>query len=302
MRLDPYPPELLDRVAEVVHAAFGRAADRVAPLGDGAFGRLFRVGIDGSDTVVKLMKYRGTGLAEHRALEALRATAPVSVPEPLAFVPGSDERPEALIMSYLLGESGRSLASLTGADADRVGEAIVDVLVATHAARAPAGFGPLGGPAERSWSSFFLREIEPYAELLSEGGFGPVVTRAAAASRSDAPAILDTARDPPVLVHGDFCLGNLLCDPATLGITGLIDPLDSLWGDRVLDLIHLTKSRGDRLRLLERYVERAHLDDEAMRRYWFYMFWRWVSYEVRIGVGAGRWLDTCARKLLEAIG
>lgn len=41
----------------------------------------------------------------------------------------------------------------------------------------------------------------------------------------------------PALVHTDLWSGNLFVDPATLALTGVIDPERALWGDPLLELV-----------------------------------------------------------------
>jgi hypothetical protein len=94
----------------------------------------------------------------------------------------------------------------------------------------------------------------------------------------------------------------LIFDTASLELVGMIDPLDACWGDADLDLVHLTKSGGQRLQLVEAYRSGAAEDprDFALR-YWCYMFWAWMAVVVEFQSDDDPWFVTCAQRLEAAL-
>jgi fructosamine-3-kinase len=113
--------------------------------------------------------------------------------------------------------------------------------------------------------------------------------------------ILRTSPGRPVLLHGDFCFGNLLFDPHTWQITGLIDPLDAEWGDRELDLVNLINGHVLHFELLKRYREAMELGPCFPLRYWFYQVWKWLFYYVRVHAPCREWVLRCGRELEKAM-
>jgi fructosamine-3-kinase len=117
-----------------------------------------------------------------------------------------------------------------------------------------------------------------------------------------AEQILGRREGDAVLVHSDFWLKNILVDPRSYRITGVIDPLDAEWADRELDLIHLELSWGSDMRLIELYKQQIGLHERFPLRYAFYQFWYAMQNFARIG-----WHDReqdlkLASALREAIG
>jgi len=206
-----------------------------------------------------------------------------------------------MVMQRMTGVEGRRLGSLDDTQRDRVGDAMIDALIGLQSHVHAEGYGDLNGPPV-SWPEFYEMRVDAiYRELKGRQGADntlpdgviPVMDRARAA----VPDILRD-RDPgAVLVHGDFCLGNLLFNPESFEIEGLIDPLDSCWGDPEFDLVHLTKSNGHLFRLVERYRERRPSDDGFDLRYWTYMFWTWLSYNASINLREDVWYARCAERL-----
>lgn len=271
---------------------------------DGAFGTLYdvRLAHRPGRVVVKMQKFAGRAAIERRQLEELRRHAPVRVPDVYACLAGTPSSAEALVLEHLPGVEGRRLGALTPAARSRVAGSMIDTILALHGREHPEGYGELDGP----WAQRWLDHYRPwagavFAELRSRVGSeqapDPLVVKVGERALERIENIFTGRNARPVLVHGDFCLGNLLFDPDTYEVTGLIDPLDSVWGDAERDLVHLAKSDGHRYGLLEEYQRRVPPDDGFELRYWFYMFWTWVSYDASIGLRDDAWYRTCAERL-----
>jgi aminoglycoside phosphotransferase (APT) family kinase protein len=271
---------------------------------DGAFGSLYEVGLDGpiDRVVVKLQKYTGRAEIEQRHLAELRRRSPVRIPEVHACLPAAPGSPEALVLDYLPGVEGRRLGNLAPSQRAVVGRSVIDTLCALHEHEHPGGCGELDGPWYERWVDYYRPWIEDVlAELQGRAGSpespDPLVLQVGERALACIEEVFTGCDAPAVLIHGDFCLGNLLFDPDTLQVTGLIDPLDSAWGDAERDLVHLAKSDGHRYGFLEEYQRRFPPDDRFELRYWFTMFWTWVSYDAAIGLRNDAWYRSCAQRL-----
>lgn len=90
----------------------------------------------------------------------------------------------------------------------------------------------LAGP---TWPEAFGRMVG--ALLADARAWGTDVSAAGigAALERHRGALAEVVR--PALVHTDLWEGNLFVDPATLELTGVIDPERALWGDPLLELV-----------------------------------------------------------------
>lgn len=318
MRILPGPASELARhdLTATIRAAFGPGIRITAqvPLGAGAFGVVHAVTLSAPPgrAVAKVHTYPGEGAQEAQRLRVLRAYLQprgVRVPRVYAVVPASRASPgDAVVMEHLAGVSIRQLGDperLSGGARGAVQATVVDLLLALHAVRRPAGYGDLTGPAWPTWGAYYGRRVAAVHRFLrtdaAARGLHPTVRRVADAAAEQAPGILATFVGPPTLVHGDVAPANLLVDPRTYRLTGLLDPLDSCWGDPALDTLMLTNSRGHHYRFLEAYAARTGSDAAAPLRYWFYMVWEWLSYFARFGLDAPAWFLAAAERLAAAL-
>ena len=157
-------------------------------------------------------------LRQARCIDALSGVPGVAVPSVLFTDPGAPPPvPPFFATPFLAGECVEPLLvaptdPVPGAVARARAFAAVDVLVAMRTASIDAlGLGdePVMTPADevRRW----VRTLETVPDDLREG-----YPRAAEALLASAPDLLG-----PAVVHGDYRLGNMLCDGTT--ITGVID-------------------------------------------------------------------------------
>jgi aminoglycoside phosphotransferase (APT) family kinase protein len=148
------------------------------------------------------------------------------------------------------------------------------------------GFGEIEGPFYPTWLDYMSARIgeyhrdihaERHRETVSAYVMG-VIDR----SFERMPEILAGANREASLVHSDYNLWNVLFDPATYRVTGIIDPIDAGWNDREIDLFHLPNCRPD-VGLLERYLERAEVNGTFPMRHTFYRFWDDIKHYLRVG-------------------
>lgn len=288
----------------IIESAFACERTSTTLIGSGAFGLVYDVTLarPPQRVVVKVQKFPGWGLREKQQLECLRQHCPVPVPQIYYYQPETASTCEALVMEYLPGVPGKSLRDPAPAIRQRITRDIIDVLLALHAVHHPGGYGNVDGPYYERWWDFYGQRVRAVHAYLQQPlpGDTPVdapILQMADRTLAAGEQIFAAYRSNAVLVHGDFCLNNLLFDPATCRIVGLIDPLDLHWGERELDLVNLTKSRGERFQLLESYCQAVDLGEQFQLRYWFYQFWSWLYYYALIHVLATEWLHFCVQKL-----
>lgn len=326
MRLVKCPAEVLQPAAviEGVRRAYGQSPLSVMPLSEGAFGVVYLVMLEPAlSLIAKVHRFEGWGRHEADALRALRTYTHnhIPVPEVHYYQPydAATSQSEMLLMDYIKGLDGRRVPAQKPLDAEavvRFGQAIVAPLLTLHTVEQRQGFGPIGGAIYTTWWDYYRQRVEtihaflytPIAlqEPLLSSIIRPVATRAFAAGST----IFAHHCPRPTLLHGDYALGNLIVNPDTLTVVGVLDPhpVGVEWGDRELDTVHLTKSSGHLYRLYEAYLEGYQcavpsLQQDAMLRlrYLYYMFWTWLAYYALIGLDAYPWYTTCAQRLAMAL-
>jgi kanamycin kinase len=192
--------------------------------------------------------------------ERLRWFATRGIPVPEVVTVGTDDQFAWLVTSAL---DGRTTADLwPEARRAAVVDALADIAVTLHAL-------PLAAcPFDRR-----LAVTVPAA--LDAAGAGQVdladldAERAGWSAPSLVAALAETrpADEDPVVCHGDFCLPNVLLDPESLELAGLVDVGRAGIADRHTDVALITRSLGHEMnsqfgpeyghRFIDRYVSRS---------------------------------------------
>jgi fructosamine-3-kinase len=277
-------------------------------LGEGVYGRAYGVTFDRFPyrAVIKSQKYPAMGEPERRQLLTLHTYLPDLVPQIYAYRPAETMLGDILIMEWLPGQSyprpeqfPRPLrASLQGQT--------VDLLLRLHTFE-HQGYGSLDGPFFSRWWDYYGQRVQgTYQAIMHDEQartyLGSQVLALMDRLLEQGERILDTNPQPrPVLLHGDFCFGNLLFDSQTWRVSGLIDPLDAEWGERELDLVNVINGHIHHFELLNRYREAVDFDARFPLRYWFYQVWKWLFYYVRVQARCREWVLRCGWELEKAM-
>ena len=309
----------IDSIKRLVLRAFEHEPAEVQKIAEGAFGIIYRVLLSGkrSPVIVKVFKYPGLGARERNYLSSIESYLfdSITVPAVLHYEKYDIDRgiEEALVMDCIPGTSGSTFLKQNELNEDQVSilrENVISVMSRFHRVTHSKGFGALEGPFQRHWWDHYRQRVAEVHSFLHDLrardrlGVSEKVLDVADRAFDLGPQIFASHRPVSSLMHGDFCLGNIIIDPNTLNINGVIDPLQVEWGDRELDSIHLTKSNGHVYRLYEGFKEQycreqaISVDDPGLRlRYWYYSFWAWLSYFVVINLDGEGWYDVCAERL-----
>jgi aminoglycoside phosphotransferase (APT) family kinase protein len=260
----------------------------IEECGEGFYAKAFRVVLSGSPRVIiaKAYKYPGIGEREGRQLKFLAKFAKCRMPEVYAFQPVSEACPfDILFMEFL---EGIKAADVVFPDADTrkaFSDKVIDNLKGWHAVSNPDGFGDLEGPFYKKWSDFYGNKVKEWHNTLlkmpARKVFSPYVMKVVEFSAEAVADIFRDAVEKSSLLHTDYNLWNVLIDPATYELTGVIDPSDACWGDPEMDLFHLANCRPE-LRLLDIYLDGKNPDSGFWTRYCFYRFWDDIKHFLRV--------------------
>jgi aminoglycoside phosphotransferase (APT) family kinase protein len=169
---------------------------------------------------------------EHRVITAL---APTPVPVPETFLLCRDETvigAPFYLMAYVDGTVFRDPAQAGPLGTEgrrRLAYAMMDTLAALHAVDpAAVGLADLGRP-----EGFLARQVKRWGAQLDQSRSRPLpgVDRL-----HDRLAATVPPSGPSAIVHGDYRLDNLLCDPAGTAVRAVLDWEMATLGDPLTDL------------------------------------------------------------------
>lgn len=222
----------------------------VAPLSGGHSGETFLVTSAGDQAVLRFYARRPDRAAVDQALlERVRGLLPVPRVLEASLVPERPGRPPFLLLEALPGD--RLDVVLPAADAPlrrRLGEAVAGVLVLLATERMPrTGWFP---DARLEPEPFRASAADP-ARWLAAHLRAPWFARLPRAERETLRAVSRRARELAAgsgrvsLVHGDLNPKNLLVDPATGGVTGVLDWEFAFAGAALTDVGNLLRFETD---------------------------------------------------------
>jgi aminoglycoside phosphotransferase (APT) family kinase protein len=217
----------------------------LTPLEGGWSGQTFLAEVAGERSVVRVYPpgARGPAAAEVDAAKLRLVRGLVPVPEVLEVRPAKPEedRPGLLVTSYLPGVRGDELLPTLDADGLTCVGAQLGGLVADLGGMPMLKAGPFTDP-DLAIGDFGLDGLPNYVEVrLPElGHLSPDELDGLRGVALDAQALLDTV-GRFCLVHSDLNPKNLLLDPDTLALTGVLDWEFSHAGHPFTDLGNLLR-------------------------------------------------------------
>ena len=239
----------------------------LTPLGGGFYGRVFLAKLPAPpfDVVLKLYLKPRLGAKERLQLSVLGSYGTLPMPKTLFLHEADGEAPyDVLGMEYLPGLNA-GITHIPDEDArERIGDEIVENLVAWHSVVHPEGFGELDGDVfDPDWQSCYYRKAEKiFREAEEMAGNGRLTNNIYAVVRR-AFARFDEIFFEPVpgarLLHGDYNTWNIQLNSEMTHAVSVIDPYGSCWGDPEMDLYQLRGANGEDFRLMAKYAQRMPL-------------------------------------------
>jgi len=270
----------VDHAARLSRRIFNTDITDYQKIGQGFYGVVYRAQLSHcpGTVVFKWHKYQNNGIREDQNLATIRRYSFLKVPEVFAVCTETDDVPgECLIMEYLPGITASELKFPDQASLEVFKDEVVTNLRALHAVHNPEGFGDLDGPFYPQWRTFYRtrldREYAAIQTLMNEESFPAVIRNLIKDTYAAYERILAHTNRISSLVHSDYNIWNVMADPVTCRVTGIIDPMMTCWGDFELDLFHLYNGPGEQLGLIDRYLREITVDDEFFLRSYFYRFW-----------------------------
>lgn len=304
MGIAAFQEELCRRTVEqVCRRQFGAGPDYVEPVGGGYYGTVYFVTCGEKTTVFKLYLLSGLAQKEADQLSLLRAKLPLPVPETFG-VYREEELYDTLIMEKLEGVNGGSpkLAYRRKKDRLRLAGSLIDALIALHDAPVE-GFGEIGGETFSNWNDCYRARLDGIRAALEKQERtipGELRTQIEEAYQNLGRVLCEPVKRPSI-IHGDLNLWNVMVNPETMQITGVIDPFDCCRADRELELFQLENATGKRFSLLPKYREQVRLSTYFDIKKDYYHFWDDIKHIALAGLYQEKPLLKLGRKLLREI-
>jgi aminoglycoside phosphotransferase (APT) family kinase protein len=250
---------------------YGKPIINIECLGGGSYGLAFKAGYsDGHIEVVKAFKVAGMGKDEADALRLLRTASPIKIPEVFYLHYADDELPfDALGMEYIEGVNVLSHSGFLFKSRRvkrRFADAIADALGEIHS-KIGNGYGFINGKKNETWYEFysdFFNQIFFEAKALKDTKkLSPRLFEYLSVAADNFDYIFDKEPENPVLLHGDLNVMNIMADKRALTVTGIIDPFNSMWGDREYDLFQLKSLTGPFFGLYEAYQKKFKTSEKC---------------------------------------
>lgn len=288
------------KLASIAHDSVHADITLVKRLNQGFYGYVYLLK-DRKDRrfVAKVFKNIGYMAREEAQLNMLRKYALVHVPEIIGKSGKMQNGAfDVLFMEYIHGVNASRLHLLSASDKARFADEVVDNLLAIHSVSSPQGFGDfVDGRYFETWAECYrgrintlytaLQQKKPL--LLSASSRKLIDTLYASFDRVFAQPVLKNA-----LIHGDYNLWNLMADPVTGRLTGMLDPMGCCFADRELELFQLENANAGEYALLENYAGKVQLSDRFLLKKNYYRFWDDVYHLVHA--------NYCDNKLFQRYG
>lgn len=258
---------------------------KVRHIGGGYYADVYKFCQKGkAPLIIKVYKTRGVMEKEVLQIKTLLQYAVSSMPEVL-WIHNADESfsCDVMAMGFLEGRNGGTVNYLSAAKRQRLGEDVVNNLMAFHGAHNPKGFGEIDG--DRYYSTFneYYRErvasILTMADALYEKGeLSDYVYGVAKEAAEKFDKIFYLPITQSSLVHGDYNMWNVLVDKKNCRVSAIIDPCGCMWADSEYDLYPLDSANGKKLRLFEIYKSKNTLSENYAQKKAFYRLFSEIEH------------------------
>lgn len=276
-------------VVPVVEDVMRTAVTHITKIGQGFYAHVYQAELAESphSVIIKCHKYAGRTAKEAQQLTKLKQHALIQIPIVYAVQLATDACPcEMLLMETIPGADAGKVDFPDASTQAQFVEKAIENLLTWHSVHNPEGFGPLGGPFVPRWVDALSQKLTVYHKQIHQEKQKAVVSdyvmRIIDRSFEALPAIFGHINGPASLVHSDYNIWNMMVDPETFQLTGIIDPIDAGWAHYEIDLFHLKNGRSDS-GLLERYLNTVDVDEQFWMRFNFYWFWDDIKHYLRMG-------------------
>lgn len=286
---------ILDRLSKkknllkTYEASFNKKCSSVKQINQGFYGWVFLIeNSDNTKIIAKIYKLEGYVDTEISQLDMMRKYALVSVPEVYSVSYKKDNDCfDVMFMEFINGVNAGAIKITDEKEKMAFSNQVVENILAIHEVSNPDGFGSyVDHEYCLNWESLYKLNITKLYNSLHT--HKPLIfSKKSFALMDTLYENFDKVFTDPVkenhLIHGDYNLWNLIADPKTNKLIGLIDPFGSCFADRELELFQLTNANGEDYRLLENYASHISLSSNFELKNAYYFFWDDIKHMINMG-------------------
>lgn len=292
------------KLNNIIENTLKKKSSTIRRINQGFYGYIFLVG-EKSKFIAKVYKKEGYLDYERAQLEELKKYALVHTPEILGISYKKDNGFfDVLFMEYIEGVNCTEISITDSYEKNRLGNEIIENLLSIHQVSNPNGFGDFVlNKYDNDWAQCYKRCVDKYyGDLIGRNRF-----RISSNNLKIAEMLYNSFDDvfnnnkveKNSLIHGDYNLWNLLVDPNTHRLIGMIDPMGCSYADRELDLFQLENANGNDFDLLYRYSKQVQLSENFQLKNAYYHFWDDIKHYVNTGYCDNKLFRLYGKKALD---
>ncbi len=261
-------------IKKVVAEKLETTVTKLKFIGGGSNGKVYSVMTDDNRKfAVKAFRIKGAMQRESNQMIMLREHTKTQMPEVLFLY--EDSETALMGMSFIEGKNVLNplFVFKSKAKKEMFANAVIDTMLEWHSVTAEK-FGDMTNPLYDNWREYYINEKQkPFLEGLSKLADNGKFSKKNLTLLKEATEIFNNLPDEsgkPVLIHGDLNIMNIMADPKSLELIGIIDPSGSIYTDREYDLFQLRNMWGDFFGLYDTYKRKYQLSKYADFRVAYY--------------------------------
>lgn len=277
-------------------------------IGGGGFGLVFEVVYEsGQIQIFKAFKVNESMRAEAQALTELRKYSLLAIPQVYYTISTEEKYPvDIMVMEKIPGKSAAKVhLPFSSKKCKRFSSILINSVGKMHEYPCGTQYGFLGSDKKYdSWKNFykdFLSNVIINAKefCFDKSRQSKKIYCLLKKGLDNIDYILSEPVKKPSLVHGDIWLPNIMVDIKTFIPTGIIDPLNSMWGDKEYDLFPLSAPLKKRLKLYQTYKRKFETSKKVDLKIALYALASEVSCNIKSGNRTGKFYYNFLIKRLE---
>lgn len=301
MNLNVSEKHLGNLIPTVVFDKLGAKVSTFGFIGGGSNGKVYRIITEkGEKFAVKAFRIQGAMQKESNQMIMLSKHTKTKMPEVLFCY--EDNETALMGMTFIDGKNVLNplFVLKSKSQKEKFADDVINTMLEWHSVTAEK-FGDMENPMYDSWRDYYVTEKQkPFLEGLSSLADKGKFSKKSLALLKEATEIYNSIpaeEDKPVLIHGDLNIMNIMADPKTLKLMGIIDPSGSIYTNREYDLFQLHNMWGDVFGLYETYKRKYKLSEFADFRVAYYAAMNEASCRLGGGLIFPLWEVLCNIRL-----
>lgn len=282
----------LEYMRQLAESSFHAKVTSIKYIGGGSYGMVYRVETDAEPNIFVLKAYRvkGMNLKEKMQIEILSKHSDIRFPKIYFSHSMTEAIPvDALAMEYIEGVHAMNPLFMLKSKAKRM--RFSDMIVANSLkmhSQTNAKFGYLENPVYDTWNEFYYLLatdiLNKTKEFVEAGKLHKKHLATMQKAYDNFDKIFFEKVEKPALLHADLNVANILVNKKTLEPVAIIDPYNSLWGDREYGLFQFHNFFNKTYKIYDKYKASTTVSKNCDLKVAFYSFFNEINCYMSSGV------------------